>query len=154
MTPTSVYAVSPRWDPAFVWHLVRATSTPPAPIYKPVGSPPCDTPRLVGPLIPLLSRKWRSGSKPWLPPTPHQTTPVSTPSPPPPSPTTHPPRPPPRNITPPPLVPPTHSPHLSLLVPSLPQLCRSPRLRSLAASAFLRTRSLPSCITASYHITL
>ena len=71
MTPTSVYAVSPRWDPAFVWHLVRATSTPPAPISKPVGSPPCDTPRLVGPLIPPPSRKWRSRSKPWLPPTPH-----------------------------------------------------------------------------------
>jgi hypothetical protein len=65
MTPTSVYAVSPRWDPAFVWHLVRATSTPPAPISKPVGSPPCDTlPRLVGSLIPPLSRKWRSGSGP------------------------------------------------------------------------------------------
>ncbi len=67
MTPTSVYVVSPRWDPAFVWHLVRATSTPPAPISKPVGS---QSPRLVGPLIPPLSRKWRSGSKSWLPPTP------------------------------------------------------------------------------------
>ena len=72
MTPTSVYAKSSGWDPAFVWPLVRATSTPPAPNSKPVGFPPCATPRLVGPPIPPLSRRWRSGSKPWLPPTPHQ----------------------------------------------------------------------------------
>jgi hypothetical protein len=72
MIPISVYAVSPRLGPAFVWHLVRATSTPPVPISKPVGSPPCDTPPLVGPPIPPLSRRWRSGSKPWLPPTSHQ----------------------------------------------------------------------------------
>jgi hypothetical protein len=26
-----VYAMSPRWDPAFVWPLARAISTPPAP---------------------------------------------------------------------------------------------------------------------------
>jgi hypothetical protein len=67
MIPTSVYAVSPRWGLAFVWHLVRATSTPPAPTSKPVGSPPCDTPRLMGPHIPPPSRRWRTGSKPCHP---------------------------------------------------------------------------------------
>ena len=72
MTPTSVYAKSSGWDPAFVWPLVRATSTLPAPNSKPGGFPPCVTPRSVGPPIPPLSRKWRSGSKPWLPLTPHQ----------------------------------------------------------------------------------
>ena len=74
MTPTSVYATSSGWDLAFVWPLVRETSTLLAPNSKPmpVGSPPCATPRLVRPLIPPLSRRWRSGSKPWLPPTHHQ----------------------------------------------------------------------------------
>ena len=72
MTPTSVYARSSGWDPSIVWLLVRATSTLPAPTSKPVGFPPCAIPRLVGPPIPPLSRKWRSGSKPWPPLTSHQ----------------------------------------------------------------------------------
>ena len=76
MTPTSVYAKSSGWDPSIVWLLVRATSTLPAPTSKPVGFPPCDIPRLVGPPIPPLSRKWRSGSKPWPPLTPHQPHPL------------------------------------------------------------------------------
>jgi hypothetical protein len=134
MTPTSVYAVSPRWDPAFVWPLVRATSTPPAPTSKPVGSPPCATPRVVGPLIPPLSRKWRSGSKPWLSQTSHQPHLYQTTAPPP-SPTTNSTRPQPRHISPPAVVPPTPSPHTAPIVSSLSQLRRSPRLRPLAASA-------------------
>ncbi len=34
--------MSLRWGHLIVWHLVRATSTQPAPNSKPAGSPPCD----------------------------------------------------------------------------------------------------------------
>jgi hypothetical protein len=138
MTPTSVYAVSPRWDPAFVWPLVRATSTQPAPTSKPVGSPPCATPRLVGPLIPPLSRKWRSGSKPWLLPTspqPHlyQTTAPLHPHPPLTQPDPHPVTSHPHPLYQPPLTHITYSPHRIIPTPT-------PPLSPLAPSRRFRLR--------------